>query len=513
MDLPIDGLVDAQEIGFGGFSTVYRARQVRFNRVVAVKLINARLDDAGRARFERECQTLGMLSAHPSIVTVFDSGITSDGHGYLVLEYCSGGSLAARVATIGPLGWEKTVSIGIKLAGALATAHGHGVLHRDVKPENVLLTGFGEPALADFGIARMAGGWQTASGFITASIVHAAPEVLSGEPGSEFSDQWSLASTMWQATSGSPPFADPADETLTPLIARILTQPPRGLPTDGVPQPVVEVLLRALSKAPHDRYPTMLAFAEALQSIEVTHGQTPTPLVVASGAVASAAMGVEPEEAIETRAVVRRSEPSIGVAPAEPPSETRVVERAVASATASDVAQDMPDAGSRRRRRPRLAAVALVAALIAVAAGGFALLARGSDPTSEGDARGTDVSPTAIATDAVSGFRFQPDMWTVPAGEEFRLTMANTDAIAHNLTVLRSPIADESEMYRDAWQEFDESLAVLGTGDVAAGETGIATGALEPGVYQVVCTIPGHFAAGMRGILNVETSRRDAGRS
>lgn len=109
-----------------------------------------------------------------------------------------------------------------------------------------------------------------------------------------------------------------------------------------------------------------------------------------------------------------------------------------------------------------------------------------------GESAGPSTSPTA---DAVSGFRFQPDAWTVPAGQEFTFTLTNTDAVAHNWKVLSKEIAEESE--------FEESLVLVGTGaeNVAAGATGTATGTLEAGTYQVICSVPGHFAAGMKGTL------------
>lgn len=264
MDLGIPGLEKAERVGVGGFATVYRAFQPKFDRVVAVKVLHGDLDNDSRARFERECRTLGSLSAHPHIVTVHDSGVSALGNAYLVLEYCPGGTLARRLTLEGALPPGEVVAIGVKVAGALAAAHGQGVLHRDVKPENILVTAYGEPALGDFGIARVAGGWQTSSGVITLSVAHAAPEVLAGEPGGPPADQWALASTLWQLLAGTAPFVRPTDQTVAPVISRVLTQPPP--PLEGVPAAVVAVLERALTKDPSGRWSCMATFAEALQA-------------------------------------------------------------------------------------------------------------------------------------------------------------------------------------------------------------------------------------------------------
>jgi serine/threonine-protein kinase PknK len=142
------------EIGHGGFAVVYRAHDHRFYRSVAIKVLRGPLDAASRKRFERERRAMGTLSRHPHCVTVYDSGFTSDDRPYLVMEDMSGGSLRQRIRD-GPMPWPEVVAIGVKLAGALHAAHEAGVLHRDIKPENVLCSAYGEPKIADFGIARL----------------------------------------------------------------------------------------------------------------------------------------------------------------------------------------------------------------------------------------------------------------------------------------------------------------------------------------------------------------------
>lgn len=182
-------------VGRGGFASVYRARQPAFDRDVAIKVLTQSITDEARMRFERECVAIGGLSGHPNIVTVYEHGMTPDGSAYIVMEFLDGGSLADRVSRSGPLPWTTVCEIGVKLAGALESAHRRSVLHRDLKPDNVLVSRFDEFKLGDFGIARVTGRDVTAEGFITATPAHAPPEILSGGDPKVASDVYSLAST------------------------------------------------------------------------------------------------------------------------------------------------------------------------------------------------------------------------------------------------------------------------------------------------------------------------------
>ena len=157
-DLQIAGYDRAVEIGRGGFAVVYRARRIAFapgRRDQGAHAGRSTTNAAGR--FDRERQVLGALAQHPHIVTVYDSGTTADGSPYLVMEYLPGGPLSAQLSQRGPLDVRRVADIAVKLCGALETAHRTGILHRDIKPDNMLLSRYGEPVLADFGIARMRG--------------------------------------------------------------------------------------------------------------------------------------------------------------------------------------------------------------------------------------------------------------------------------------------------------------------------------------------------------------------
>lgn len=270
--IDIDGLSDFVEIGRGGFSTVYRARQAAAGRDVAVKVLHAVLDDTTAARFGRECQTLGALSNHPGICTLYSHGETSSGNPYLILELCTG-SLADQIKANGPLPWPEAVALLTRVGAAVQAAHDRGVLHRDIKPENILFTAFDQPVLSDFGIARLDDGWHTTTGMVTASIAHAAPEVLDGQPATAASDVWSLASTGYQILTGLSPFRRSTDDSPSALLSRVFRDPPPDLRPAGVPTEICDILEQAMAKDPAERIATMGGLTAALQAMSHVRGR------------------------------------------------------------------------------------------------------------------------------------------------------------------------------------------------------------------------------------------------
>ena len=278
----IDGYESSEQVGRGAFGSVWRARQVAQDRFVAIKVFDAGIvDDAARHRFQREAAITGRLTGHPNIVTVLDSGFLDDGRPYLSMTYCERGSLAAMLRA-GPLPAEDVARIGVKIAGALHTAHQHDVLHRDLKPENVLVTAFGEPALADFGIATVAG--VSATGLTAAySPSHAAPEVLRGEPASVASDVYGLGSTLYQLLAGRPAFAHTGDTGLAVFVDNVLHSPPAELPPE-VPGPLRLAIATAMAKDPADRPVSAAALGEMLQHAQRDAGLAVTEMVVGSAA-------------------------------------------------------------------------------------------------------------------------------------------------------------------------------------------------------------------------------------
>src|SRR5277367_1440575 len=213
------GFEDVAEIGRGGFGVVYRCAQPLLDRTVAVKVLTADLDQENLDRFLREQHAMGRLSGHPNIVTILQVGTTTTGRPFIVMPYHAKNSLEALIRRHGPLDWRETLRIGVKLAGALEAAHSAGTLHRDVKPGNILLTDYGEPQLTDFGIARIAGGFETATGVITGSPAFTAPEVLEGDDVTP----WPRSLPLWLrdgTASLTVPFGSPREPEKLAIIGQ-----------------------------------------------------------------------------------------------------------------------------------------------------------------------------------------------------------------------------------------------------------------------------------------------------
>ncbi|MCE7959673.1 MAG: serine/threonine protein kinase, partial [Acidobacteria bacterium ACB2] len=251
-------------LGQGGMAEVYRARDTSLARTVAVKVIHAThaRDPQFLGRFLTEARLVARLE-HPGILPVYDFG-EEDGLPFLVMQYLEGGTLRERLAGR-PIPPALAVSWVAQLAEALDFAHAAGVLHRDVKPANVLV-GRGERlALADFGIAKMLESTTglTSTGMVIGTPVYMAPEQASGKPASPASDRYALAVMAYEVLTGAPPFDG---ESALALMHQHVTTP-APLPSSRLPgltkdlDPVFET---ALAKRPEARHPTCRAFAEAL---------------------------------------------------------------------------------------------------------------------------------------------------------------------------------------------------------------------------------------------------------
>jgi hypothetical protein len=277
----IPGYAAFRLLGRGGFSAVYQARQEDYDRSVAVKVIDIGVDDeATRRRFGRECAATGRLTGHPNILTLLDSGFLADGHPYLTTALCPGGSLGERVEREGALPVADVLRVGVKIAGALQTAHSNGIVHRDIKPANILLTAFDEPALADFGISLVQQERATTQRTQAYTASHAPPEVLSGALADEASDIYSLGSTLYQLLAGRPAFRHAGDLGLASFVHQVLYEPLP--PLSEVPPSLQRLVQTAMAKAPADRFDSAAEMGRALQAVQRELGVRVDEMVLAA---------------------------------------------------------------------------------------------------------------------------------------------------------------------------------------------------------------------------------------
>ncbi len=399
----LPGYDRVEPIARGGDSVVYRARQVAVGRAVAIKVLDlgaSGLDDRARERFARELEvTVRLGRQHPHIVTVLDTGTTPQGDPAIVMELYDLGSLHDRLAAVGPLPVADVVAAGTVVADALAFAHRQGVLHRDVKPQNVLLlpTSY---VLADFGIARQAGSERTAS-VERFSYRHASPQVLDGNPPTAADDVWSLGSTLFTLLDGRPPFAsdDPEQDSALQYLRRVRTGERRALRRDDVPADLLAVVGRCLEGDPVARWGSAQEVHDALSAVAAglraylpgSPSAGPAP-AVAPEPVPEPEPGQEPEPnqepeppalpeppghvVVSPSALTHAGAPrtSGGAVPhpdeGPDPDATGVAPREPAATPAQPAPSAAPDAAPGSRRR-RLVLAGIAAALLVGVAVGF----------------------------------------------------------------------------------------------------------------------------------------------
>ena len=283
---PVPGITLLEEIGHGGFATVYRAHQHSVDRLVAVKIDNRRLvDPTDRRRFVREATSAGRLSSHPNILTLYDCGTTDDGRPYLVMEYCPDGSYWSICARHGPRPTQEVADVGAAIADALAAAHAQGILHRDIKPANLLLNQYGSVLLSDFGLATLPRGEPGHSVTLEALTPdYAPPEAFHYVEPSAAADIYSLGCTLYALLCGRAPRADSSGRS--PSIPVLLAQHPMPLAPVGVPgsSALMDVIWRATAYEPAQRFASAADLRDALRSVSAG-GPAPVPAPApASGA-------------------------------------------------------------------------------------------------------------------------------------------------------------------------------------------------------------------------------------
>lgn len=273
----------------GGMSRVFKARDAALERHVALKILQPRFgeDHEHVARFRREARLVAQLS-HPNVVTVIDRG-EADGHQYIVFEFVEGETLKHLVERSGPLQTRRALEIALEVADGLAYAHHNGLVHRDVKPQNVLLTRTGQAKVTDFGIARSLDVEHgvTLTGTVLGTSNYLSPEQASGKPVTPTTDVYSLGVVLYELLAGEVPFHG---NNLVAMAMQHLHDPPPSLlqVRPDLPSRLVVAVEKALAKDPDDRFATMDAFAaelrrclEELDSVdpERTVIATPAPLV------------------------------------------------------------------------------------------------------------------------------------------------------------------------------------------------------------------------------------------
>ncbi len=331
MTTPAGGRYEILEkLGEGGMGVLYRARDTRLSRTVALKLLRSdTLDDPERrARFVREARAASALN-HPNIVTVYDIDETPDGSDCITMEYVEGRSLD-RVIAAGPLPLDEALRYAGDVLRALAAAHAAGIVHRDVKPANVMLTTSGQVKVLDFGLAKVfaapAGGETAATlargtrpGIVLGTPAYMSPEQARGEPVEARSDVFSFGAMLYEMLSGRRPFQGESVAALLSSILRDDPPPVEGL-RPGIPGDVAALVARCLARDRNARYASA---GEALQALQACQARLSTPktksgarpwqivAVVAALAVLGAVLGRQLMRASHERTARRETLPEI----------------------------------------------------------------------------------------------------------------------------------------------------------------------------------------------------------
>ena len=264
----LPGFSHVHILGSGGFADVFLYEQNMPRRQVAVKVMLSEIvNDQVRQMFQAEANLMAQLSTHPSILTVYQASVSSDGRPYLVMEMCSP-ALSSRYRSE-RIPVPEVLRIAVKIGSAIETAHRAGVLHRDIKPSNILLTAYGNPVLSDFGIAATLS--EVASQeTVGMSVPWSAPEMLMDETsGSIASEVWAFAATIYSLLAGRSPFEIPGESNKSvDLISRINRAKVQPIGRSDVPVSLERLLQKAMSRKPESRPSSVLELVRGFQAVE-----------------------------------------------------------------------------------------------------------------------------------------------------------------------------------------------------------------------------------------------------
>lgn len=261
-----------EQIGAGAMAVVYKAKDTKLDRTVAIKCFDPYLDldDSGKERFMREARTISRFD-HSNICTIYDMRETEDGLVFIVMAYYSGGTLRSRILDR-PLPLGQVLDYGVQIARGLSHAHDHGIIHRDIKPVNILFASDNTVKIADFGIAKWMGSPAlTNPGTVLGTIAYMSPEQAEGEPLTTQTDIWSFGVVLYEMFTGAKPFPDLTEETLYEAIITDSPQPLARVRPD-LPKEVTDVVSRALTKSLAERYPSMRELLSDLERLKAVFG-------------------------------------------------------------------------------------------------------------------------------------------------------------------------------------------------------------------------------------------------
>ena len=345
----IDGRYTIERpLGSGGMAEVFLAHDEVLDRDVALKILRSQYagDEEFYERFRREATSAAGLS-HPNIVQVYDRGDAEDGTCYIAMEYVSGGTLKERLDERGPMEPQRALAVAGQVAEALGAAHERGVIHRDIKPQNILVTDMGHLKVTDFGIARAASAATiSATNAVFGTAGYLSPEQALGEPATPRSDLYSLGIVLYELLTGVVPYrADNPVAVCMKHVTEPLTPPRRVDPT--IPEAVDALVVKMLAKDPADR---PASASEVLNDIEGVRRGAPPPAPTP-----------------------RTGTPRIGVRKTAKPAADPAAATTADDRTAETAKSATPAAGGGRRQftgrrvRRRGAAVVILSALLALA--------------------------------------------------------------------------------------------------------------------------------------------------